>query len=223
MYIQNRQYAGQDMGTPQGVRTGDSQGIFELDDTWGQRLVGTPGWELTETAPEAPEAVDPAAGLKTAVTAAAPPAPPVVPATAPPAPPPPAETADNEPAKAKTGLEFDNPAATDVVPDSVSDAIAAEAAGDTPPVPGADATAAAAAANPSGDEDAEGDEDGDGDEGTGNDEGESGDGPELDAMTRNQLMEVAAEYGVEVDTKLRKGRVDDLRSFLDKEVYGEAE
>lgn len=216
MYIQNRQYAGQDMGTPQGVATGDSQGIFELDDTWGQRLVGTPGWELTETAPEAPDAVDPAAGLKTAVAAAGPPAPPVVPATAPPAPPPPVETADNEPAKAKTGLEFDDPNATAVVPDPVSDAIAAESAGETPPVPEADSVAAAAAANPSGDEDAEPDQTPEG-------EGGEGDGPELEDMTRNQLIEVASEYGVEVDTKLRKGRVDELRNFLDKQIYGETE
>jgi len=48
-------------------------------------------------------------------------------------------------------------------------------------------------------------------------------GPDLTSMTKAQLIDVASEYGIELSAELKKGKVDDLRAYLDKKLYGESE
>jgi hypothetical protein len=52
---------------------------------------------------------------------------------------------------------------------------------------------------------------------------EETEGPDLPSMTKAQLIEVAAEYGVELTAAQKNGKVDELRAYLDQEIYGDSE
>jgi hypothetical protein len=45
-------------------------------------------------------------------------------------------------------------------------------------------------------------------------------GPDLSTMSKSQLLAVAEEYEIAISPDLRKGKVDNLRAHLDKELYG---
>ncbi len=52
------------------------------------------------------------------------------------------------------------------------------------------------------------------------DEGEAKkEGPELDGMTKQQLLDTAVEWKVELTAEQQKMRVDDLRAHLDAAIY----
>ena len=50
---------------------------------------------------------------------------------------------------------------------------------------------------------------------------EAEEGPDLTGMTKAQLIETAGEYDVELPADVKKMKVDDLREYLDKKLYGE--
>jgi hypothetical protein len=56
-----------------------------------------------------------------------------------------------------------------------------------------------------------------------NDSGESDpeEGPDLTSMTKNELLATAVEYGIELSAEQKKGKVGDLRKYIDKKLYGE--
>ena len=57
-------------------------------------------------------------------------------------------------------------------------------------------------------------------EGTQGGEEEPGEGPDLSAMTtKKQLLDVAAEYGVELTAEQKKLPVDELRKVIDSGLY----
>lgn len=54
-------------------------------------------------------------------------------------------------------------------------------------------------------------------------DGEEGEeeGPDLTGMKRAELLSVAEKYGIEVTKAQERGKVDELRAYLDEQLYGE--
>jgi hypothetical protein len=46
-------------------------------------------------------------------------------------------------------------------------------------------------------------------------------GPDLTGMSKTRMAAVAAEYDIEVPTAIRRGLVDDMRRWLNVQLYGE--
>ncbi len=184
MFIMNANMAGTSIRLANGHTViGDPQGIFEVPDEIGERMVATPGWEQTDTKP-APVSVpgDPIAELRARMDA----------------------MEKNQGASAGAHFEPTPPAP------GTSEATEAPAQPEAPATDTAAQEPSEAPETPDTEPAPDGESDGE----------ETG--PDLSEMTKAQLLAVAEEYEVEVPAATKR-KVEDLRAFLDKEIYGGGE
>lgn len=193
MFIQNKNLANTSLRLSNGTSpVGDPDGIFEVPDAIGTALTATKGWTATDQAPQKPEENDPVAALKELRKLAQ-------------------QGQGLSPAQA-----LPQPPAPGTVP-----APAPQSASPVPPAP----TTAAAPSAPVAEVPApppappEIETTGPVDEVEETAETEAPEEIDLGPMTKNELLATAAEYEIEVSAELKKGKVENLRAYLDKQLF----